>query len=133
FVDFHERCSLNTITRLEEIYTQDIEFISPLLHTQGVLALKTHLKTLLHDVAFYQRRHLDTLIGEHCAYLSWEMDDAHPRLPGGRPATLRGVSHLKYTSRIYHHEDSFDLGGLLYDQLPGLSSLTRFLRRRLLG
>lgn len=132
FVDFHESCSLHTITRLEEIYTQDVEFICPLLHTQGVLALKTHMKSFLRDLDFYQRRHRDTLVGEHCAYLSWEMDYAHPRISGGRPVTVRGVSHLKYTTRIYHQEDHFDLGALLYEQLPGLSSLTRLLKRRLL-
>ena len=133
FVDFHERCSLNTITRLEEIYTQDIEFISPLLQSQGILALCSHLKSFFDDVDFYQRRHLDSLVGEHSAYLSWEMDCAHARIAGGRPITLRGISHIKYTSRIYFQEDCFDLGALLYDQVPGLASLARFARRRLLG
>lgn len=131
FMDFHECRSLHTITPLEEIYTQDVEFIGPLKRINGMLALKHHYRDLAQSLAFYQIRYHDSLVGEHSAYISWEVDCAHPRVARGRPVTLRGMTHIRFTARVYYQEDAYDVGALLYDQIPGLASLTGFLRRRL--
>ncbi|MCT7655735.1 hypothetical protein MBH78_16005 [Oceanimonas sp. NS1] len=54
-----------------------------------------------------------------------------PRLNGGRPVTVPGVSHLCFADSIYYHRDFFDLGAMLYEQLPLLGKGIRALKRRL--
>jgi hypothetical protein len=44
---------------------------------------------------------------------------------------VRGVSHLKISDKIDYHEDFYDMGAMLYEQLPLLGSVTRWLRLRL--
>lgn len=133
FMDFHEHFSLQTITRLEEIYTQDIEFLDPLHRLHGLLALKKHLKMLAKNLQLHHRRYLDTLVGEHCSFLSWELEYSHPRVGGGSPRRLRGTTQIRFTSRVYYQEDSFDLDALLYRGRPVLGRLTALTRRRLLS
>ena len=55
---------------------------------------------------------------------------AHPKL-GSKPVFVRGISHIEFSDRIDFHEDSYDLGEMLYDHVPVLGSGTRWLKRRL--
>jgi hypothetical protein len=59
------------------------------------------------------------------------MDYAHKRLRQGRIITVRGMSQVRYTTRIFYHEDCYDLGALLYEHLPGIGLATRHLKHRL--
>ena len=73
---------------------------------------------------------LDEVIGEKTAYVKWVMHFRHPRL-GNRLISVRGVSHLKYGEKIEYHEDFYDMGAMLYEQLPVLGNVTRWLKLRL--
>jgi len=128
---FYEQFSVETIARLDEIYTQDLEFRDPVHTMHGSLAVKNYLRRLASELSHYRIRYLDESIGEHAAYLTWEMDYAHKRLRQGRIITVRGMSQVRYTTRIFYHEDCYDLGALLYEHLPGLGLATRHLKHRL--
>lgn len=128
---FYEQFSAGTIARLDDIYTQDVEFRDPVHTMHGCLAVKNYLRRMASNLTCYRIRYLDEIIGEHSAYLTWEMDYAHSRLRKGRIITVRGMTQVKFTSKIFFHEDSYDMGALLYDHLPGLGTATRHLKQRL--
>ena len=131
YKDFHQNLSLNTITLLSEIYTQDIEFVDPARHLHGSLGLKKYLRDLARNLRHYHLYYDETVISDPCAFLSWEMQFSHRKLRGGELITVRGMTHLKFTTKVYYQEECYDLGGLLYDHLPVLGALTGLLRRRL--
>jgi hypothetical protein len=54
----------------------------------------------------------------------------HPKL-GNRLISVRGVSHLQISDKIDFHEDFYDMGAMLYEQLPLLGNVTRWLKLRL--
>lgn len=129
FRDFHENLASGSLLRLEEIYTQDIEVVTPVQRLSGSLALKKYLK--LRSIKLQEPRlsFLDALVGEHCAWLSWELE-LMPRR-GTDARRVRGMTHVKFTSRIYYQEDSYDLTPLLIDDLPLLGPLLNARKRRL--
>ncbi|MEX2367036.1 MAG: nuclear transport factor 2 family protein [Pseudohongiellaceae bacterium] len=131
FMDFYAHLSLERLSGLEEIYTQDIEFVDPIHGISGLLALKNYMKTLIRNMQHYRICYQDHLVGENSACVAWEMDYAHKSVKGGQIITLRGITRLKFTTRVYFHEDCYDLGALLYDHLPVLGSVTGLLKRRL--
>ena len=128
---FYANFSAGTIARLDDIYTQDVEFRDPVHTVQGSLGLKNYLRGMATNLTHYRIRYVDELIGDHTAWLTWEMEYAHPRLEGGKGLTVRGMSQLKFTSKIFYHEDSYDMGALLYEHVPGLGTATRYLKKRL--
>jgi len=128
---FYEQFSAETIARLDDIYTQDVEFRDPVHTMHGCLAVKNYLRRMAANLTCYRIRYLDEIVGEHTAYLTWEMDYAHRRLRKGSIITVRGMTQVKFTSKIFYHEDSYDMGALLYDHLPGLGTATRHLKHRL--
>jgi hypothetical protein len=44
---------------------------------------------------------------------------------------VRGVTLIRFTDRIYYHEDFFDLGAMLYQHVPVLGSVIRYLNNRM--
>ena len=128
---FYQQFSVGTIARLDDIYTQDVEFRDPVHTMHGCLALKNYLRRMAANLTHYRIRYLDEVLGEDCAYLTWELDYAHSRLRKGRIITVRGMSQVRFTSRIFYHEDCYDMGALLYDHVPGLGTATRHLKQRL--
>jgi hypothetical protein len=122
---FYEQFSTATIARLDDIYTPDIEFRDPIHVIHGGLRLKGYLRRMANSLSHYKMRYLDETVTDYGAYLTWEMDYAHRSLGGGKIITVRGMSRLLFTSKVYYHEDSYDLGALLYEHIPGLGFATR--------
>ncbi|MEL7287824.1 MAG: nuclear transport factor 2 family protein, partial [Pseudomonadota bacterium] len=62
----------------------------------------------------------------------WTMDLQHPKLQKGAPISVNGVSHLKFRDgQVIYHRDYFDLGEMLYENLPLLGSVVRTIKQRL--
>lgn len=128
---FYEQFSVATIAGLDDIYTQDVEFRDPVHTVHGSLGLKHYLRRMATNLRAYRIRYLDEVIGENSAYFTWEMDYAHRSLKRGRVLTVRGMTQIRFTTKVFYHEDSYDMGALLYDHLPGLGTATRHLKQRL--
>lgn len=127
----YEHFGPETPARLETVYTADIEFRDPVHTLHGSLALRHYFRKMAGNLQHYRIRYIDELVSANAAYLTWEMDYAHRHIKGGRTITLRGMTHLKFTDKVYFHEDTYDLGALLYEHLPVLGSATRLLKRRM--
>jgi hypothetical protein len=69
--------------------------------------------------------------GEQC-FLVWEFRFRMKRFDTQTEQVIRGGSHLKYATdgRIALHRDYWDAAEELYEKLPGLGSLMRWLKRR---
>lgn len=130
---FYEQFSAATIARLDDIYTPDIEFRDPVHVMHGSLRLKGYLRGMAGSISHYKMRYIDEAVTEYGAYLTWELDYAHRSLRGGDIITVRGMSRLLFTSKVYYHEDSYDLGALLYEHIPGLGFATRRVKQHMAG
>ena len=131
FMDFYSDFSLEALNQLDEIHTQDIEFCDPVHSVYGGLALKSYMRKMALNLEHYKIRYLDSIKGDNSAYFTWEMDYRHKSIGGGKMITLRGMTHIKYTTKIYYHEDSYDLGAMVYDHLPVLGALTGKIKKRM--
>jgi hypothetical protein len=118
------------LSRLRNIYAEEVVFRDPVHEIRGLVGLEDYFTTLISDLSDCRFEYLDEIVGDGSAYIKWIMHFRHPRL-GNRPISVRGVSHVKFGDRIEFHEDVYDMGAMLYEQLPLLGNLTRWLRLRL--
>lgn len=126
-----------TAAVLGNLYTDDIRFTDPAHTVVGIDALASYLNHQYAPVTACTF----TATGEWACgdtlFLQWDMVLRHPRLAGGNRITVNGLSQLQCHScadgqtRIALHRDYFDLGQLLYENVPLLGSATRWLKRRL--
>ena len=119
------------LSRLGDFYSDDIVFKDPVHEVRGLVELEDYFQAICADLTDCRFEYLDEVIGEGSGYIKWLMHFRHPKL-GNRLITVRGVSHLIWSdNKIDYHEDFYDMGAMLYEQLPVLGSVTRWLRHRL--
>ena len=118
------------LSKLREFYDDQIVFRDPVHDMRGLVELEDYFTTLCADLSDCRFEYLDEVVGERTAYVKWVMHYRHPRLRN-RLISVRGVSHLKFGDKIEFHEDFYDMGAMLYEQLPVLGNVTRWLRLRL--
>ena len=118
------------LSELHRIYADNVTFKDPVHTIQGLVDLEDYFQALCSDLSDCRFEFLDELVSEGSAYIKWVMHFRHPKL-GNRLISVRGVSHLKFSDRIDYQEDFYDMGAMLYEQLPLLGNVTRWLRHRL--
>ena len=118
------------LARLRDLYSDQVVFKDPVHEMRGLVELEDYFTSLCSDLSECRFEYLDEMLSEQSAYVKWIMHFKHPRL-GNRLISVRGVSHLKLGEKIEYHEDFYDMGAMLYEQLPLLGNVTRWLRLRL--
>lgn len=133
FIDVFKRIDKDHIALVESIYSEDVTFVDPAHTIQGVTDLRRYFAALYENVSqirFEFHRHVK--VNGH-AFLEWTMTFQHERLNGNRPVSVAGCSSLVFDSegRVSSHRDYFDLGAMLYEQLPLLGTIVKRVKRKL--
>jgi steroid Delta-isomerase len=126
-----EQLQRDDVKRLGDLYAADARFKDPFNEVQGVAAIQTifaHMFVALNEPRFVVR---DIICeGDQC-FLSWDFIFRFKRF-STEPQTVRGSSHLKLNAQghITLHRDYWDAAEELYEKLPVVASLMRWLKRR---
>lgn len=131
-VAYFEALTPDSLAGLAFVYTPDATFKDPFHAVQGHSAISrvyTHMFEALEGPHFVVTGRVQQ--GAQC-FLVW---DFHFRFKGRRAAgmqTVRGCSHLRLApcGRIEMHRDYWDAAEELYEKIPGLAVLMRWLKRR---
>jgi steroid delta-isomerase len=126
-----EQLTPASLGRLGELYTADARFKDPFNEVQGVPAIRAvfeHMYATLDEPRFIVR---DVVAqGDQC-FLTWDFIFRMRRFNRSEQ-TVRGGSHLLLAAdgRISLHRDYWDVAEELYEKLPVVGSLMRWLKRR---
>ena len=121
----------DVLPHLADIYIAEARFKDPFNEVQGVAAIThifEHMFGTLEAPRFVIR---DVIVqGDQC-FLSWDFVFRMRRF-GRDEQTVRGASHLQLApdGRIAMHRDYWDAAEELYEKLPGVGALMRWLKRR---
>lgn len=130
-VTLFEQLTPADIDRLGQFYTADARFKDPFNEVQGVPAIQQvfrHMYASLHEPRFVVR---DVIVqGDQC-FLSWDFVFRFKRF-SNELQTVRGGSQLQLDpiGLITLHRDYWDAAEELYEKLPLIGSLMRWLKKR---
>jgi len=130
-IGFFESLAPADLARLADFYADDATFKDPFNEVRGVAAIRRifeHMFATLDEPRFVIR---DALVqGEQC-FLSWDFVFRMRRFDR-KLQTIRGGSHLRLAAdgRVAMHRDYWDAAEELYEKLPLLGALMRWLKRR---
>lgn len=129
---FYAQLNKHNLHTLQDIYHDDIVFEDAAHRIEGYSSLAEYFDSLYRNVERCDFAiHEQHQSGQN-AFLTWTMHLQHPKLAGGRVVHVSGMSHLKFQdAKVIYHRDYFDLGEMLYEQLPLLGSVIRTIKRRL--
>ncbi|MEY3900428.1 MAG: hypothetical protein RI962_1583 [Pseudomonadota bacterium] len=130
-IDFFQTISPDNVHTLSHIYTEDVWFKDPFNEVRGiapVLHIFSHMFQQL-DAPRFVVTH--SMAQEDHAFLTWDFLFRMKRFSNDEQC-IRGASHLRFASdgRIAYHRDYWDVAEELYEKLPVVGGLMRWLKTR---
>ena len=131
-VHFFETLSPQQLERLGELYTLDARFKDPFNEVQGVepiVAIFRHMYASLDNPRFIVTGQVAE--GNQC-FLTWQFKFGFKNFHKGVEQSIAGASHLVLApdGRIQMHRDYWDAAEELYEKLPVVGGLMRWLKKR---
>jgi steroid Delta-isomerase len=131
-VDFFEQLNLAAVARLGDFYSADAYFKDPFNEVRGVQEVQrifNHMYATLHAPRFVVTERV--VQGDQC-FLVWDFKFRLKRFDTATEQVVRGTSHLRFAAdgRVQHHRDYWDAAEELYEKLPLVGTLMRWLKRR---
>ena len=131
FVAFFEQLRGEDLPRLGRFYAADTRFKDPFNEVVGVEAVAgifRHMFDTLDEPRFVVR---DVIVQGDQAFLAWDFLFRMRRFDRGGQC-IRGASHLRFgpDGLITEHRDYWDAAEELYEKLPLVGGLMRWLKRR---
>jgi steroid Delta-isomerase len=119
------------LDRLAALYTADARFKDPFNEVQGPPAIRRifeHMFDTLDEPRFVVN---EAVVQGRQAFLAWDFHFRMRRF-NTAPQTIRGGSHLRLADdgRIALHRDYWDAAEELYEKLPAVGALMRWLKKR---
>lgn len=131
FCEYYRELNHASIGRLDQLYDNKAVLIDPLHSIEGIDAISHYFETMLTNLSYCRFQIIDVLDTNHQAFVTWVMHFAHPRLNKGKAIEVTGSSHLKFDQKLIYHRDYYDLGEMLYEQIPVLGFVIDKLKQRL--
>jgi hypothetical protein len=131
-VNFFETLTPQSLARLGEFYRDDATFKDPFSEVQGLAEIE-HVYNHMYETLEAPRFEVIHCIveGQQC-FLAWRFKFRFNSFRKQVDQTVRGSSHLTLAAdgRIQVHRDYWDAAEELYEKLPVLGSLMRWLKKR---
>lgn len=131
-VQFFEQLQPNDLSRLPTIYAPEARFKDPFNEVQGLDAIArifAHMFNALNSPHFVVT---ERIVQGHQCFLAWDFRFRFTRFNTTTWQTVRGGTHLVFNDAglVTLHRDYWDAAEELYEKLPLLGGLMRWLKRR---
>lgn len=131
-VSFFESITPANVAELGTIYAASARFVDPFNDVQGLAAIQqifTHMFVALDGPHFVVTGQVQQ--GQQC-FLTWEFHFRFKRFQTATPQVICGATHLVLSESglVTLHRDYWDAAQELYEKLPLVGVLMRWLRKR---
>jgi len=132
FSDFYSSLDSEKLSHLSEVYTSNIRFIDPVHEIVGVQHLSQYFEKLCANLLCCRFVFLSYSEADSSVWLVWTMHYAHPKIAGGKELSLQGATELRFEQdRVCYHRDFYDMGAMLYEHLPVMGRVIRYVKEAL--
>jgi len=131
-VEFFNKATYeNMETICKDFYANDVKFIDPLGEISGIDNIIRYYKNLYENVISIRFEPLNDFEKNNERVFVWQMHLKHKKVGDGDPIIVDGVSVFKYEGgKVVYHRDYFDLGAMIYEKVPVLGSLIKWIRKK---
>ncbi len=132
FERFYRELGQGAANELADVYDEQVIFVDPVAEHEGLLALKGYFQNLMQNCRSCRFDMTIHRLGSCSAFITWTMSFEHAQLRGGKPITVDGISQLDIAGdKIVKQRDYYDMGAMIYENVPVLGFVVAGLRRRM--
>ena len=131
-VQYFETISQEAVTQIPTLYSPYARFVDPFNDVTGLPAIEgifAHMFVALEETRFVVTERI--VQGPQC-FLTWDFHFRFKNFDKNTLQTIRGGSHLVFSEEglVTLHRDYWDAAAELYEKLPVVGSLMRWLKKR---
>ncbi|MGB8339200.1 MAG: nuclear transport factor 2 family protein [Burkholderiales bacterium] len=131
-IDFYHLLTPEAVARMSEFYAHDAYFKDPFNEVNELADIQRifrHMFVSLSDVKFDVS---ETIAQDADVVLVWDFTFRIKKYKPGIQQRIRGVSHIRFNAegKVNYHRDYWDAAEELYEKLPLVGGLMRFLKKR---
>lgn len=132
FTAFFEHITPASLPQLHTVYADQARFKDPfndVVGTPAIASIFEHMFDTLQAPRFEVRTHVSHA---HDAFVTWDFTFHFRRFSPHTLQTIHGATHLVFNEQglVTLHRDYWDAAEELYEKLPAVGSLMRWLKRR---
>jgi len=131
-VDFFQGIDEASAARIDSLYTPDAYFKDPFNEVNGTTAIRRIFEHMFVQVAEPRFTITTAMQCGAEAFLAWDFRFRMRRFDTQTLQTIRGATHVRFSpdGRVAWHRDYWDAAEELYEKLPVLGTLMRWLKRQ---
>lgn len=137
-ISFFENLSPENLSELSGLYAQEAHFKDPFNDIEGISKIEAiflHMFKTLKAPQFFIKEVASQ--GQH-TFLTWDFQFEMDQMPSKGQLTIKGATHLIWSFddqrkewRISRHRDYWDAAEELYEKLPFLGAIMRWVKSRM--
>ncbi len=132
--DFFISLNKDTMGLVDEFYDENIIFRDPLVEINNRKQMKNYYANMYKNVQSVSWSFSDEINDKDSCVLAWKMTLQAKNFNGNKPLVVDGISLIKFggkEGKAVYHRDYFDLGAFVYEGLPVLGSMVRFVKKKM--
>ena len=131
-VDYWQTLTPQAVDALAGVYTEDASFRDPFNEVSGLPAIQHIFADMFVRLDEPRFTIVETIEQDSGALLIWNFDFRIKALKPRLQRRIHGASHIRFAAdgRVDYHRDYWDAAGELYEQMPLVGMLMRWLKRR---
>jgi steroid Delta-isomerase len=131
-VHFFEQLQPQDLTRLPALYAPDARFKDPFNEVQGLPSIERIFAHMFESLDSPHFIVTERIVQNAQCFLVWDFRFRFRRFDTQTWQTVRGGTHLVFNEAglVTLHRDYWDAAEELYEKLPGVGALMRWLKRR---
>ena len=129
FQKLFNNLSAGNLGGIRWIYSDDIRFQDPFATVEGIEELTRYFAGAYANVISCNFDFGDPVINGRDVCVPWVMRLRHKSIRNGHEVNVDGISQIAiHGGKVTSHRDYFDVGQLLYENLPVLGKAIRWIR-----
>ena len=117
---------------LNDFYAEDLVFEDPLGRIEGLPAMKAYYALMYENVTEIKFDFFKSIQEGNEFFFRWTMTLNSTKLNGGKDISVEGGSMIFFNDEglVTYHRDFFDMGEMIYEQIPLLRGLIKAIKKR---
>ncbi len=131
--EFFDKLSSSNLHLVDEFYDKNTVFQDPVHQLKGSQAVKAYYAGLYKNVESIRFEYGKSIESGDVVSLTWRMYLKAPAIDS-KGITVDGVSLITFggpEGKAIEHRDYFDMGEFIYERLPILKSIIKYIKGRL--
>lgn len=131
---FFNSLNKNSMQIVSEFYSENAVFFDPVVSLKGTKEIEGYYKGLYQGVEEIKFEFSEIVEADTWVAAPWIMHLRAAKLNSGKLVSINGISHVRFdkdSSKAIYHRDYFDMGAFIYEYVPVLGSVIRFVKSKL--